>query len=254
MVERVKAWPLGVQIAAAALAVNTARYILVFLEADGLSVWPLVKAVLLVVGAVSTGLVLTGGGAFIAHAVAMARGHWLKRGLLVVAWLALLVATVIILAPHVVHGLRASSLADVVPAPLDWLWAGVAVCAVEVLAAAAILAHGLTTEAQAEQAAARAAERRAQRVARPEPAQQVDDGTAETVPAGVWHDVNARKRARLQDDQARMIDFYRANPTASLGDAAAHVGRGKSTVKRWRDELAAEGVLVLNGAVHVVDQ
>jgi hypothetical protein len=144
---RFNAWPVGVKIASAALVVNTVRYVLVFLRVDSLRFPPQVEGFLLAASAISTGVVLTGGGVYIAHSVAVSRGsgarYWLKFALLVLAWLALLLFAVVLLAPALVAGWRSSTFAEVIPAPLDWLWAIVAVTAVEVLAGASVLAESL---------------------------------------------------------------------------------------------------------------
>lgn len=137
-------WPLGIKIAAAALVVNTVRYVLVFLMVDGLRFHPAVEGLLLAVSAIATGIVLTGGGVYVAHALSVAHGHQVARALLVVAWLLLLLFTVVLLSPALVLGIRATDMAKVIAPPLDWLWAIVAVSAVEVLAGASVLAHALT--------------------------------------------------------------------------------------------------------------
>ena len=146
--QRFTAWPLGIKIAAAALVVNTVRYVLVFLMVDGLRFHPAVEGLLLAVSAIATGIVLTGGGVYVAHALSVAQGHPVARALLVFAWLLLLLFTVVLLSPALVLGIRATDLAKVIAQPFDWVWAIVAVSAVEVLAGASVLAHALTLAPQ----------------------------------------------------------------------------------------------------------
>jgi hypothetical protein len=59
--------------ASLALLVNTPRLILAYLAADGLALAEGWRAAMLTVSAVATGIVLTGGNAYLAHAVARRR-------------------------------------------------------------------------------------------------------------------------------------------------------------------------------------
>lgn len=129
----------GYWIAAAALLTNGPRLVLAFLEADGLVIGADVRSRLLHLTGWATAIVLTGGGAFLAHEAARAgRG----RGLLVVCWLAVLLFSGLIIPPVLVTSLAASPLAAVLsPGWPRWAWACLAVLAVEVIAAGAMLAE-----------------------------------------------------------------------------------------------------------------
>lgn len=50
----------------------------------------------------------------------------------------------------------------------------------------------------------------------------------------------------------RTVQFYAENPHASLSEAAEVVGRSKSTIKAYLDELQAENRVYVNGSVQVL--
>lgn len=135
-------------IAAAALLVSAPRLALAFLLADGVLLEPAVEASVYAWTGVASGLVLTGGNVYLAHALAQ---HYKRRGglwwVLLGAWVLFLAFSIVLIAPALVAGLTHSVLAEVLTAPQQrWLWAVVAALSVEVLAAAAMAAHVLSAE------------------------------------------------------------------------------------------------------------
>lgn len=137
--------PLGIQLAAAALVVAVPRYVIAFLAADNLRFPTPVEGLLLGVSAFATAIIVAGGGAYVAHAVASAQANWLKRGLLLGLWLVLLACEIVLLAPPVVASLRKSELAHVLVAQFyfDALWSVVMVATPALCAAACVLAASL---------------------------------------------------------------------------------------------------------------
>lgn len=129
----------GLFLAVVAIAVNAPRLILVFLEAEGVPVSSELRVALLALTGIATGVVLTGGGAFLAHAVAWGR-HF--RRLLLVVWLIVLMATGILITPMLAAALAQAPLTAVLASPsLRWLWSAVAVLAVELVAAGSMVAY-----------------------------------------------------------------------------------------------------------------
>lgn len=134
---------IGLIFALAALLVNGPRLVITYLAADGLALSAGIEGGILVVTALATGTVLTGGGMFIAHVLGQGHAGTLK-GILVVAWLALLGFMVILIAPMMKAGLAYTAFADTLPQRWQWVWSVTAVIAVEVLAGGAMLADALT--------------------------------------------------------------------------------------------------------------
>jgi MFS family permease len=152
---------LALLLAVAAVAVNAPRLILAFLEADGLPVSPSWRGSLLGLTGVATGVVLTGGGAYLAHA--LARGARFRRTL-AVTWLLVLVCSGVLVTPMLVAGLGRAELGQVLPTPgKRWVWSATAVLAVELVAAGAMVAHAAH---RTEQEEAGETERELLRVAR----------------------------------------------------------------------------------------
>lgn len=152
---------LALLLAAAAVAVNAPRLILAFLEADGLPVSPSWRGSLLGLTGVATGVVLTGGGAYLAHA--LARGARYRRTL-AVTWLLVLTCSGVLVTPMLVAGLGRAELGQVLPTPgKRWVWSATAVLAVELVAAGAMVAHAAH---RTEQEEADETERELLRVAR----------------------------------------------------------------------------------------
>lgn len=150
--------PAALWIAAAAVAVNGPRLVLIFLQADGIAIPRGVEAAVLTITGIATGAVLTGGGMYIAHRLAEPGGSRAVRLILAGTWAALLVFSVVLIAPAMLLAWRHSPLAEIIPASADgWIigpdaaWATVAVLAVEVLAGGVMAAHAMTGQPPARQ-------------------------------------------------------------------------------------------------------
>lgn len=129
----------GLFLAVAAIAVNAPRLILVFLEAEGVPIASNLRVGLLALTGIATGIVLTGGGAFLAHAVA--RGRHFRRTL-IATWLLVLVGTGVLITPMLAAGLSEAPLTAVLASPSSrWTWSAVAVLAVELVAAGSMVAY-----------------------------------------------------------------------------------------------------------------
>jgi MFS family permease len=123
--------------AAAATLVTAPRLVLAFLVGDGIALPESVRIALLSTSSVATAVALTGGAAYLAHAIAVAR----RRGLLTALWAAALVCSSALMAPVIAAGLPRSPLAAILPSTAhQWLWAICAVLAVDLVAAGAIRA------------------------------------------------------------------------------------------------------------------
>jgi len=127
----------GVLFAVAAVTVTAPRLALAFLAADGVAVPTAWRVDLLAVSSVATAIVLTGGTAYLAHAIAVStRG----RGLLMTLWTAALLCSGALIAPAIVATLRAQPLSVVLGAQQHWAWSICAVLAVDLVASGAMLA------------------------------------------------------------------------------------------------------------------
>jgi MFS family permease len=127
----------GVLFAVAAVTVTAPRLALAFLAADGVAVPTAWRIDLLAVSSVATAVVLTGGTAYLAHAIAVTPAG---RGVLVALWTAALVCSGALIAPAIVATLRAQPLAVVLGAQRHWAWSICAVLAVDLVASGAMLA------------------------------------------------------------------------------------------------------------------
>jgi len=127
----------GVLFAVAAVTVTAPRLALAFLAADGVAVPTAWRIDLLAVSSVATAVVLTGGTAYLAHAIAVASTG---RGVLVALWTAALVCSGALIAPAIVATLRAQSLSAVLGVQRHWGWSICAVLAVDLVASGAMLA------------------------------------------------------------------------------------------------------------------
>jgi len=127
----------GVLFAIAAVTVTAPRLALAFLAADGVVVPTVWRIDLLAVSSIATAVVLTGGTAYLAHAIAVASS---ARGLLVALWTAALVCSGALIAPAIVATLRAQSLSAVLGGERHWGWSICAVLAVDLVASGAMLA------------------------------------------------------------------------------------------------------------------
>lgn len=135
----------GIVLAIVALLVNMPRFVIMFLDVDGISLGLGAEGLLLGVGGVATGIVLSGGGAYIAHTIAKPKPRpWIATWALVVCWVALLLFSVVLLAPSLVMAVQSNDMAKVLDTETEqWIWSTVAIIAVEVLAAGAMVAHAV---------------------------------------------------------------------------------------------------------------
>src|SRR6202166_2753473 len=127
----------GVLFAVAAVTVTAPRLALAFLAADGVVVPTVWRIDLLAVSSIATAVVLTGGTAYLAHAIAVASS---ARGVLVALWTAALICSGALIAPAIVATLRAEPLSAVLGAERHWGWSICAVLAVDLVASGAMLA------------------------------------------------------------------------------------------------------------------
>ncbi len=134
-------WPrrthLGVFFAVAAVTVTAPRLALAYLAADGVAVPATWRIHLLAVSSIATSIVLTGGIAYLAHAIAVASSG---RAALAACWAAALVCSGALIAPAIVASLRAQPLAVVLGTSRHWSWSVCAVLAVDLVASGAMLA------------------------------------------------------------------------------------------------------------------
>jgi hypothetical protein len=138
--------------ASAAVLVTAPRLVLAFLAADGIALPGAVRTTLLCTSSVATAICLTGGGAYLAQAVAATRGGGRVLGVL---WLLILVASSALMAPVLAAGLATSPLAAVLGGPAGrWGWAICAVLAVDLVAAAVMRADAVARQQQEERDAA----------------------------------------------------------------------------------------------------
>ena len=139
----------GLWLAIAALLVNGPRFILIFLRVDNIDIPLQTEAIMLGATGLATGLVLTGGGAYIAHTLAESKAHGATQFVMIVCWCLLLVFSVILLAPLMVASIRVSPLQSVFTSNISqWAWSITAVAAVEVIAAGAMAAYALEGKSQ----------------------------------------------------------------------------------------------------------
>jgi hypothetical protein len=118
---------------------------LAFLAADGVEVPRPWRIGLLAAASVATAVVLTGGTAYLAHAIAAARS---RRAALIVCWAAALGCSGALIAPAIVATLRSQPLAAVLGTGLHWSWSVCAVLAVDLVASGAMLADARRPEAE----------------------------------------------------------------------------------------------------------
>jgi hypothetical protein len=124
--------------AAAATLVTAPRLVLAFLTGDGIAVPEGIRIALLSTSSVATAVAMTGGAAYLAHAIAVARRG---RGVLTALWIAVLAFSSALMAPVLAAGLPRSALAAVLPSSAQqWAWAVCAVLAIDLVAAGAIRA------------------------------------------------------------------------------------------------------------------
>jgi MFS family permease len=125
----------GLYLSVAAVFVNMPRLILAYRRAEVGEASPYWHAGLLTICAIATGLVLTGGAAYLAHEVAVQR-----RLSLAVIWVLVLLATAVIVTPLLVASVG-RELSGVIPSlAWRWVWSAVAVLAVELVASGCMVA------------------------------------------------------------------------------------------------------------------
>jgi MFS family permease len=136
-------------LALAAQLVNAPRLVLIYLRVDHIVLPTIIEGTLLLLTALATGLVLSGGGAYIAHTLATPTkrgGLW--KVLLAGVWLAMLLFAVVLVAPLLMASMNTTDIAMTLGTSVyQWLWAIVAVLAVEVMAGGAMLADALKADA-----------------------------------------------------------------------------------------------------------
>ena len=134
----------GLWLALSALLVNGPRFVIIFLKVDSIEVPKPMEAALLTATGIATGLVLTGGGAYIAHALAESKARGMMQWFMMLCWFLLLIFSVVLLAPLMVAAIDDSSLKTVLVSKFSqWLWSITSVLAVEVIAGGAMVAYAL---------------------------------------------------------------------------------------------------------------
>jgi len=271
---------IGLWLAIAALLVNGPRFVIIFLQVDGLRLPVWLEGILLAITGIATGLVLTGGGAYAAHVLAQPTHGGKVRAFLLLCWILLLVFAVVLLAPMMVAAIRSSELAHVlVSNRAQWIWAVMSIVAVEVLAAAAMAAHALLADTQPQPVQVnesafslltRAFVRRLETaiaapeqplvlgqlpVAKETPPQPAEPPKLEPEqPVKPVPDANPRRFSK-QEALAEMLTIYRTTPQASLRTVGQRIKRSPQTVANYLAHLEATGRVRLNGtsAVEVVE-
>jgi|ERR1700674_3948479 len=121
----------GVLFAVAAVSVTAPRLALAFLAADGVGVPTSWRIDLLAVASIASAVVLTGGTAYLAQAIAVTRS---RRGVLVALWTAALACSGALIAPVIVATLRAQPHSAVLGVHRHWAWSICAVLAIDLVA------------------------------------------------------------------------------------------------------------------------
>ena len=124
----------------AGILTNLPRLAVGLLAVDGLHTGPL-EGVLVGLSALGAAGVLTLGNVKLAHAAADPQRSGERRFFAVLAWLALLALTAVILAPLLALAALRHELATIMPQPAVWAWCIAAVVAGEVIVGAATMAH-----------------------------------------------------------------------------------------------------------------
>jgi hypothetical protein len=147
-----KRW--GLWIAMAAVLVATPRLVLTLLAGDRIGLGPALTAWLIAISGAGAAVVLSAGQLYIVHVIGTAA----RRTVLSLLWAGVLAMTGVIVTPMIVAGLEARTLPQVLTEPWQagwsrWIWAAVAVLAVELAAAVCVYADRLHAR-DAEQRAA----------------------------------------------------------------------------------------------------
>jgi len=141
---------LALALAIAAVLVAAPRLVLIFLEADSLQPGAEVRTALLGASGAALALVLTGGGAYLVHAIVRV-GRFQR--LLFALWLVILTCIAVLVTPRLVAGLQGAStpLARVLETPaLRWAWSATAVLAAELVATGCMIAYAAEHQQQQE--------------------------------------------------------------------------------------------------------
>lgn len=139
---------LALALALAAVLVAAPRLVLIFLEADSLQPSAEVRTALLGASGAALALVLTGGGAYLVHAIVRV-GRFQR--LLFALWLLILTCLAVLVTPRLVAGLQGAStpLALVLATPaLRWGWSAIAVLAAELVATGCMIAYAAEHQQQ----------------------------------------------------------------------------------------------------------
>ncbi|MEZ4614422.1 MAG: hypothetical protein R2867_02755 [Caldilineaceae bacterium] len=253
----------------AALAVSAPRLTLAFLIGDAVVIPEQTEVLILTLTGIASGMVLTVGNAVLAHALASkAQQRSSLWWLCAAAWGMFLIGAIVLVAPTLTMGLRRSPLAEVMgSSTAEWIWAVMAVVIVELLVGAAMAAMILVDEPEPEvthmvkpsrwgrlldAAVDRAAGELAgaRRLAEGQPSTGTipvspgdpDENGSDPV-AGTLAQANEKRARAKQDALAQVIAILRLNPTASLEEIGQQVGRKKSTISGYLDELEQRGRL-----------
>ena len=139
---------LALALTLAAVLVAAPRLVLIFLEADSLQPGAEVRTALLGASGAALALVLTGGGAYLVHAIVRV-GRFQR--LLFALWLVILTCIAVLVTPRLVAGLQGAStpLAQVLETPaLRWAWSATAVLAAELVATGCMIAYAAEHQQQ----------------------------------------------------------------------------------------------------------
>lgn len=246
----------GFGIVIAALLVSAPRLTLAFLLGDGVHVADHVEIAILTATGIGSGVVLTIGNAVLAHALAI-KAH--QRGVLwwleATAWILFLIGAPILVAPTLVAGLQRSTLASVLQTPqAAWTWAITAVVIVELLVGAAMTATILASEqpitpvqttvkpsfwlrvgevliAKLEQSVSE------QSVSPASSTISGDMPIAESPNHTKLNEANRTRKRQKEQAKDAVLALYRQHPDTSLSDMAQQVGRSKSTVSTYLQEI-----------------
>lgn len=271
-----KKYSAGFWIVIAAILVNGLRFVMIFLLADGVKIPATIENTILTVTGIATGVVLTGGGMYLAHQLAEIRGRSGAKMILLTAWVSLLVFSVILIAPALILSWRNSPLSAIISQEYDWIWSVVAVVAIEVLAGAAMFAQALTDSPDAVQPvklpgrfSLLADALTSRLVTEIAPVTQNIPIPVSVPPAPVILPVTVKESQRVKEvpvtipvkrqhaagqrqsvkerKQAALLQYLTGNPYATDREMADAVGGALSTVQTYRTELEAAGTLHKNG-------
>lgn len=225
-------------IATSAMAVTACRLVVAFLEADRVAIPREWRVGLLAVTAVATGVVVTGGVAYLAHAAARRSRY---RGLLVSCVVLVLAAAAVLLTPLLVGALAGQHLSEVLTSTAwRWTWSSVAVLAPEVIAAGAMVAYAAAereqqlTEQLEDELHQMATERNGMQHQLAEARQEIDELHAELVRADKQLDEQIREASELEKDLAELTS--RADQVDELERELAELREHRASTAPSTDE------------------